>query len=204
MVGNTPENDGESPIVSTLGIKGAKDQIGSGKGLTTLDFSHSLLESDFCNNIPINKTSSPNNVIDHSSSQIQELLITYDEIKKHSMDTNHNGGLVVISEYKHPCQLTAKRSKLWSCAAQHATAHPQTAPIYETVKATRLPNPMSSRLPLPSGLNGDACEARATSHRDNDFVLDGIKYGFSLQYLGNPILSEGHEYNHLSATHHND
>ena len=118
------------------------------------------------------------------------------------MDTNHNAGLELDSEYKHPCQLAAERRKTWPYATQLATAYPQTALIYETVKATGLPNAMSSRLPLPSGLHVEAWEAIATGHRDDAMVLDGIKYGFSLQYWGNPIPSEGREYNHSSATQH--
>ena len=199
---HTPHNDGESPIVSTLGDKVPQDQIGSGKVLTTSELSHSLSESDFRNNILVGKTSSPKNDINHCSSQIRELFMTYDEIKKHSMDTNHNAGLEVDSEYKHPCQLADKRRKTWPYATQLATAYPQTALIYETVKATGLPNAMSSRLPLPSGLHVEAWEAIATGHRDDAMVLDGIKYGFSLQYWGNPIPSEGREYNHSSATQH--
>ena len=70
------------------------------------------------------------------------------------------------------------------------------------VKATGLPNAMSSRLPLPSGLHVEAWEAIATGHKDDAMVLDGIKYGFSLQYWGNPIPSESREYNHSSATQH--
>ena len=108
---HTPHNDGESPIVSTLGDKVPQDQIGSGKVLTTSELSHSLSESDFRNNILVGKTSSPKNDINHCSSQIRELFMTYDEIKKHSMDTNHNAGLEVDSEYKHPCQLADKRRK---------------------------------------------------------------------------------------------
>ena len=172
---HTPGNDGESPIVSTPGDKVPKDWIESGKVLTTSDLGHSLSESDFRINILVGKTSSPKNDINHCSSRIRELFMTFNEIKKHSMDTNHNAGLEVDSEYKHPCQLAVERRKTWPYAAQLVTAYPQTALIYEMVKATGLPNAMYSRLPLPSSLHVEAWETIATGHRDDAMVLEGIK-----------------------------
>lgn len=56
--------------------------------------------------------------------------------------------------------------------------------IYDAVRKSGVPNMLSARIPVPSQLRLDVWNSHATGHSDDRFVLDGINYGFPLQYVG--------------------
>lgn len=61
------------------------------------------------------------------------------------------------------------------------------AHTYRIVKQTGTPNETCARVPIKSNLNLALWYDSATGHHDDKIVLDGITYGFSLQYLGGPL-----------------
>lgn len=63
----------------------------------------------------------------------------------------------------------------------------QWAIVYRRVKATGLPNEVGARVKLKTALNLELWNDIATGHSDDHIVLNGITYGFSLQYLGGPL-----------------
>ena len=67
----------------------------------------------------------------------------------------------------------------------HAPKHVVTE--YESVVAKRCVNREGARCTLKSGLNFEAWDAIQTGHESDKLVLDGIRYGFPLQYTGGPI-----------------
>ena len=69
---------------------------------------------------------------------------------------------------------------------------------YEVVRATGLPNCMKARLPLPSGLNIEAWERYADMTGDEAQLIDFIKFGFPLGYMG-PVSDTCNTPNHSSA-----
>lgn len=65
--------------------------------------------------------------------------------------------------------------------------------IYTRVHETGLPNMIGLRLPVPSMLNFAAWHSVATGHADDLYVLDGIKFGFPLHYVGPALLRENRD-----------
>lgn len=86
----------------------------------------------------------------------------------------------------------------WPCPTPSALELYPVLKIYDVVRRTGMPNMLSARIPVPSGLIHHAWESFSTGHPDDPFVLDGIKYGFPLQYVG-PKLSA-----HNPERHHSD
>ena len=71
---------------------------------------------------------------------------------------------------------------------------------YEKVVSRGLPNAKGARHLLKSSLNVSRWKAEATNHPNHKYVLDGVEFGFSLQYDGPP--EPGKDYrppNHTSA-----
>lgn len=61
------------------------------------------------------------------------------------------------------------------------------ADIYRRVKSTGLPKEVKTHAPVKTKLNLELWYDIATGHNDDHIVLNGITYGFSLQYLGGPL-----------------
>ena len=75
------------------------------------------------------------------------------------------------------------------------------APIYNAVKASRVPNCQGVRAPVPSGLNISAWCKYIDYDSDETELLDFVKYGFPLGYMG-PISDSLDTQNHPSALQH--
>ena len=71
--------------------------------------------------------------------------------------------------------------------------------IYSAVKHTGLPNCMAARRPVPSSLNIAAWEHYADGSADERELLDFVKFGFPLGYMG-PISDNRDTANHSTAT----
>lgn len=56
--------------------------------------------------------------------------------------------------------------------------------IYNKVRATGMPNMLEARIPVPSLLNIDVGRAIVTGRPDDKLVIDGLTYGFPLQFIG--------------------
>lgn len=72
------------------------------------------------------------------------------------------------------------------------------ANIYSKVKASGLPNGLGARMQVPSKLNTSEWEKVFNQNPKYDEMLDFIKYGFPMGYLG-PISHYDKSYNHTSA-----
>lgn len=59
--------------------------------------------------------------------------------------------------------------------------------IYRQVRESGLPNMLGCRIPVPSMLNFSVWDSVATGHHDDRYVLDGIRFGFPLHYMGPPL-----------------
>ena len=107
------------------------------------------------------------------------------------------------ADNNHPHQpthtLTDSRRLDWPKVKAMEANYPDLAAIYTTVAQDGLPNALGPRVPVPSNLNIQAWEAIQTRHADDKLVLDGIQYGFSLQYTGPPNPTTGKINNHSSA-----
>ena len=76
-------------------------------------------------------------------------------------------------------------------------------PIYDAVRSSRVPNCMGVRAPLPSGLNISAWEKYIDLKSDEAELLDMVKYGFPMGYMG-PISDSCTTPNHSSALNYPD
>ena len=61
------------------------------------------------------------------------------------------------------------------------------ARIYDIVVSCKKSNAKGARLPLQTDLIIEAWIRRCTGHPDDDMVMDGINFGFPLQYRGPPL-----------------
>lgn len=84
--------------------------------------------------------------------------------------------------------LANKRVHTWPFASDEFAGHP-TECIYSSVRSFDTSNETGAWIPVPTGLDTGKWENIATGHSDDSVVLNGIKYGFSLQYTG-PALHE--------------
>ena len=80
--------------------------------------------------------------------------------------------------------------------------HMNTAFIYDTVKSTGCHNHEQARITLPSSLNIEEWRREATGHEMDQTVLQGIQFGFPIQYCGPPQYTAGTHQNHPSAENH--
>lgn len=78
---------------------------------------------------------------------------------------------------------------------------PDISKIYESVKCTGLPNALGTRVQLPTKLNIANWERFLDKSDDHQELLQFIKYGFPLGYLGPPSNSTNTP-NHTSALSH--
>ena len=67
------------------------------------------------------------------------------------------------------------------------------------VRAAGRPNAKGARVPLPSTLVLPVWQRERTGHEDYDMVIDGIAFGFPIQYTGGPQYGRDVPYNHPSA-----
>ena len=79
---------------------------------------------------------------------------------------------------------------------------PEMARIYNAVKRTKAHNHVTAKLPLPSGLNINNWKQETTGHSNDQIVINGIQYGFPVQYMGPPRHDSAGTPNHASAAHH--
>ena len=77
-----------------------------------------------------------------------------------------------------------------------------TARLYDIARAANTPNHCGPRPFIPTDLAIDQWKASTTGHQDDDMILDGIQFGFPIQYQGPPILQPPTQYNHPSALNH--
>lgn len=71
--------------------------------------------------------------------------------------------------------------------------------IYNVVAESKLPNMDHAKCTVPSALCIDKWHDIATGHHQDNFVLNGIEFGFSIEYLGNQLPSMQSTENHSSA-----
>ena len=90
----------------------------------------------------------------------------------------------------------------WPFPSQHLP-HGK-AYIYDTCKAANKLNHKGPRLKMDTSLRLEAWYKEATGHKDDSMVLDGIAFGFPLQFSGPPLYSDHRPANHPSATRHPD
>ena len=73
------------------------------------------------------------------------------------------------------------------------------ASTYNMVRAAGRPNAKGARVPLPSTLVLPVWQRERTGHEDDDMVIDGVAFGFPIQYTGGPQYGRDVPYNHPSA-----
>ena len=94
------------------------------------------------------------------------------------------------------------RTMEWPAPREIADSYPELSHIYSRVLCHGIPNALAARIEVPSGLQLKNWYAIQTGHPHDQVVLDGITFGFSLQYEGPPIPSPQHIENHQSAIAH--
>ena len=84
----------------------------------------------------------------------------------------------------------------------HLALDHKTADIYEAVRASGCHNHEGQRITLPTNLRISAWQEMGTGHPQDEMVLQGIQYGFPIQYCGPPQYTAAIVPNHTSATSH--
>lgn len=98
---------------------------------------------------------------------------------------------------KDPYQLAPDRRQKWpKVKEQYSQIH--ALQIYQKVKATGLPNMLGAREVVPSMLKHSVWQQIGTGHQNDEFIFDGIRFGFPIQYTG-PPLSRKNKQVHASA-----
>lgn len=110
------------------------------------------------------------------------------------MESDSDQGLVVRTPY----QLAQNRIDEWP---RVKSKYNSDAPfqVYQEVRKTGLPNMLGARREVKSLLKYSIWKQTATGHQNDSFILDGIKYGFPIQYMGPPLNREN-KFAHASAT----
>lgn len=101
------------------------------------------------------------------------------------------------TSFKLPHELADSRRSDWPDVDDNLTTA-QVFQIYHQVRQTGLPNMLGARRRVPSLLNHDTWRALATGHPDDQLVLDGLEFGFPLQYVG-PVIMRHNRTSHPSA-----
>ena len=86
----------------------------------------------------------------------------------------------------------------------HKDMRESTVRIYEAVKGSSTYNHIGKRITLHTDLNLDVWDREATQHPQDKMVLEGIRYGFPIQFNGPPMYSDKPVQNHPSAERHPD
>lgn len=82
--------------------------------------------------------------------------------------------------------LARTRLHTWPFASDEFAGHPA-ARIYSLVRKYGTSNETGAKEPVPTRLDIQKWTSLATGHSDDTIVLNGIKYGFSVQYTGSPL-----------------
>lgn len=106
------------------------------------------------------------------------------------LDGIHPGGInqIDLADYK---------KNNWPAPSPEFYVTPS-ASIYHAVRNTGVPNEIVARIPIKRALDIPKWQAASQGHPDDEIVLKGIQYGFSLQYCGD-VLSEVTEEAHASG-----
>lgn len=94
-------------------------------------------------------------------------------------DGIHDGGVNQIS-------LASFKRETWPRPSQEFSQH-HVADIYEQVRDLGIPNEVGARIPITSKLKPQVWLNESTGHPDDSIVLQGVRFGFSLQYTGPPL-----------------
>ena len=79
------------------------------------------------------------------------------------------------------------------------------ARIYNVVASARTANAKGAKVILPTSLKILARERESTGHDSDEMVLNGVIYGFPLQYPGGPLYTDNVKVqNHHSARHYSE
>ena len=81
----------------------------------------------------------------------------------------------------------------------HYTVDDHTAGIYESVRQSGQPNHRRAKIILPTTLNTQVWSELSTGHDDDEMIINGIRYGFPIQYTGGPVYGSNVTDNHGSA-----
>ena len=81
----------------------------------------------------------------------------------------------------------------------HPRLRDGTARIYDAVRSSSRHNHEACRIPLPTALNIEAWEREGRDHPQDEMVIEGIKFGFPIQYCGPPQYQAADCPNHASA-----
>lgn len=109
----------------------------------------------------------------------------------------HVSGSYTIQDITHPV-VVANRIASWPLPVYQDCARVDCLHIYNSVRATGLPNMLAAKKPIMTQLRPSAWIENAVGHCDDDFIIRGIQYGFPLQYVGGPINVQNPDV-HLSA-----
>ena len=104
-----------------------------------------------------------------------------------------------LATLTNPVLLAADRKATWPKPTGLQEKYPTIADVYNVVRHTGLPNSQGARIILPTGLDIGYWHQIASGHPHDQPVLDGVSYGFNLQYCGPPLPSADGIVNHHSA-----
>lgn len=82
--------------------------------------------------------------------------------------------------------LAQQRARDWPVTSDEVRSSDWAA-IYSQVRPTGIPNEHGAKLTIKTALNLLLWNSSATGHPDDTIVLNGVTWGFSLQYLGGPL-----------------
>lgn len=94
-------------------------------------------------------------------------------------------------------QLAENRRQTWPQVKSKFADNPY-FDIYHRVRESGLPNMLGVRTEVPSMLKYKVWEQTASGHKNDSFILDGIRFGFPVQYMG-PPLNRDNKAAHASA-----
>ena len=85
----------------------------------------------------------------------------------------------------------------WPLPSPHMNGN--TAYIYDTVRSTMAHNHAKAKIHIETSLDLAKWASEATGHKDDNMVLQGLRYGFPIQYTGPPIIGNRRTPNHDTA-----
>lgn len=103
---------------------------------------------------------------------------------------------------KNQIDLREYKQEFWPSPSQEFYQHPSAA-TYRVVKDTGVPNEVGAKVLIHRALDIQRWRTSAQGHSDDSIVMNGIQFGFSLQYSG-PTLNEVQEEAHASGRNYPD
>ena len=76
------------------------------------------------------------------------------------------------------------------------------AKLYDVTRSAGGPNHVAPRIMIPTDLKVEEWDRHATGHPQDAWLLDAVRFGFPIQYLGPPRMNTPTGYNHSSANSH--